>query len=124
MLRSVVVRSTGAAAASASARGSARRSYTTAEALTLLERHFAPAVARAPKGNNIVCKEAKGSWLTDVSGRKYLDLQTGIGVANTGHSHPKCVVGWGPRGGRAGESSGSGARRGKRGGGGTTILAH
>ncbi len=91
-MRAAALRSSaaaGAAGASSRAAGWSRRSYTTAEALGILERHFSPAVPRAPKGNNIVCKEAKGSWLTDVSGRKYLDLQTGIGVANTGHSHPK-----------------------------------
>lgn len=77
----------------ASARAFASKSYTTAEALRVLEKHFSPAVARAPKGNNIVCADAKGCWVTDVSGRKYLDLQTGIGVANTGHSHPKVRLG-------------------------------
>ena len=66
--------------------------YTTEQALRILETHAAPAVKRAPTGNNIVCKEAKGSWITDVSGKKYMDFQTGIGVANTGHSHPKVGI--------------------------------
>ncbi len=65
------------------------KSYTTSEALAVLEKHFSPAVPRAPKGNNLVCKEAKGSWITDVEGKKYLDLQTGIGVSSTGHCHPR-----------------------------------
>lgn len=65
--------------------------YTTEQALKILDNHFAPAVKRAPTGNNIVCKEAKGCWITDVSGKKYMDFQTGIGVANTGHSHPKVL---------------------------------
>ena len=74
--------------ASAASRGAR---YTTASALKLLADHWSPAVPRAPKGNNIVCKTAKGSWIEDVSGKRYLDFQTGIGVANTGHSHPRCV---------------------------------
>jgi 4-aminobutyrate aminotransferase-like enzyme len=73
------------------ARRSARAAHTTASALQLLADHFSPAVPRAPKGNNIVCKTARGSWIEDVSGARYLDFQTGIGVANTGHSHPRCA---------------------------------
>ena len=57
----------------------------------LLERHSSPAVPRAPKGNNIVVDSASGSWITAVGGRKYLDFQTGIGVASTGHCHPRVV---------------------------------
>lgn len=64
----------------------------TARALGVLESHFSPAVPRAPKGNNIVAVKASGSIITDVDGREYIDLQTGIGVANTGHSHPKVVA--------------------------------
>lgn len=56
----------------------------------ILEKHWSPAVPRAPKGNNLVVDYAKGSWITEYgTGRKYLDLQTGIGVANTGHCHPR-----------------------------------
>ena len=73
-------------------RAALRARYTTASALSLLSKHFSPAVARAPKGNDIVCATARGAWLTDVEGRRYLDFQTGIGVANTGHSHPRCVA--------------------------------
>ena len=69
--------------------------------LGVLERHFSPAVPRAPKGNNIVVEHARGCWITDVHGRKYLDFQTGIGVASTGHCHPRLVrLGWAHRGGR------------------------
>src|SRR5580658_9758792 len=34
---------------------------------------------------------AKGLWLTDVKGKKYLDLISGIAVSNLGHSHPKVI---------------------------------
>jgi hypothetical protein len=69
-----------------------RRAYTTDGALKVLADHFSPAVPRAPKGNNLVCAKAAGAWLEDVSGKRYLDFQTGIGVANTGHSHPRVVA--------------------------------
>lgn len=67
-------------------------SYTTTEALNVLKNHFSPAVGRSPKGNNIVCESANGSWITDVSGKRFLDLQTGIGVQSTGHAHPRVVA--------------------------------
>lgn len=57
----------------------------------ILDTHFSPAVPRSPKGNNIVVDYAKGCWIHSMDGKKYLDLQTGIGVANTGHCHPRCV---------------------------------
>ncbi len=34
---------------------------------------------------------AKGVWLKDTSGKKYLDLISGIAVSNLGHSHPAIV---------------------------------
>jgi 4-aminobutyrate aminotransferase len=69
-----------------------RPDYAPARALELLRDHFAPAVARAPKGNDIVCASAQGAWVTDVAGRRFLDLQTGIGVQSTGHAHPRVVA--------------------------------
>lgn len=73
-------------------RGARRALYSTEAALRILSDSFSPAVQRSPKGNNIVCASAQGAWLSDVSGRRYLDFQTGIGVANTGHSHPRVVA--------------------------------
>lgn len=67
------------------------KTYTQKEALRILDSHFSPAVPRAPKGNNMVCASASGSWITDIDGKKYIDLQTGIGVSSTGHCHPKYV---------------------------------
>lgn len=48
-------------------------------------RHLAQTSA-APLG--LVIANARGSWLTDVRGRRYLDLLAGMGVANVGHAHP------------------------------------
>ncbi|PCJ85283.1 MAG: aspartate aminotransferase family protein, partial [Flavobacteriales bacterium] len=36
-------------------------------------------------------ERAEGLWLYDASGKKYLDLISGISVSNTGHRHPKVV---------------------------------
>ncbi|MBJ8204391.1 aspartate aminotransferase family protein [Bacillus cereus] len=41
--------------------------------------------------NPIVWKEAKGAVVTDVEGGTYIDLSSGSGVANIGHSHPRVV---------------------------------
>jgi len=36
-------------------------------------------------------ESASGVYMTDVNGKKYLDLISGIGVSNVGHRHPKVV---------------------------------
>ncbi len=41
--------------------------------------------------NNVEIVEARGSQLTDASGRTYLDFGTGISVTNCGHNHPRIV---------------------------------
>ncbi len=40
---------------------------------------------------NIVVRQAKGSWITDVNGNKYLDCLAAYSAANPGHHHPKIV---------------------------------
>ncbi|MBM7604101.1 acetylornithine aminotransferase [Metabacillus crassostreae] len=35
---------------------------------------------------DITVKEAKGSWVTDINGKKYLDFVSGIAVCNLGHA--------------------------------------
>src|SRR5215217_8515381 len=35
--------------------------------------------------------KAKGIYLVDKAGKKYIDLIAGIGVSNVGHCHPKVV---------------------------------
>lgn len=39
----------------------------------------------------LVAKRAWGVWIEDVDGNIYLDFNSGIGVNNTGHCHPKVV---------------------------------
>ena len=36
-------------------------------------------------------KKAQGVWMEDITGKKYLDLISGIGVSNVGHCHPNVV---------------------------------
>jgi 4-aminobutyrate aminotransferase len=40
---------------------------------------------------DIVAESASGSWITDVEGRRFLDLTMGIAVSNIGHCHPRVV---------------------------------
>jgi len=42
--------------------------------------------------NGVEISEAKGAWLTDASGKRYLDFGTGISVTNCGHNHPRIVT--------------------------------
>ena len=39
----------------------------------------------------ILAERAEGAYVYDQDGTRYLDLTSGIGVANTGHCHPKVV---------------------------------
>lgn len=50
---------------------------------------LSPAVRQATP---VVVDHAKGSWITGVDGRRYLDFTTGIGVTSTGHCHPRVVA--------------------------------
>ena len=43
----------------------------------------------APLGLEI--EKAEGVYLYDISGKKYIDLISGIGVSALGHCHPKIV---------------------------------
>ena len=39
----------------------------------------------------VVVREAKGSWITDINGRNYLDCLAAYSAANLGHHHPQIV---------------------------------
>lgn len=41
---------------------------------------------------NVVVRQAKGCWLTDIHGRAYLDCLAAYSAANPGHHHPKIVA--------------------------------
>jgi len=40
---------------------------------------------------NVVVRNAQGSWITDINGKKYLDCLAAYSAANLGHHHPKVV---------------------------------
>lgn len=56
--------------------------------LTLREQHVPRGIATA---HPVVAARAAGAELWDVDGKRYLDFVGGIGVLNTGHSHPRIV---------------------------------
>jgi 4-aminobutyrate aminotransferase len=53
-----------------------------------LRRYSAAVAPVLPTYFDVVAATAEGSWVTDVEGRRYLDLGSGIAVANVGHRHP------------------------------------
>jgi len=40
---------------------------------------------------DVVVRKARGSWITDINGKKYLDCLAAYSAANPGHHHPKIV---------------------------------
>src|SRR5437588_12092378 len=40
----------------------------------------------------VVAAEAAGAWVTDVEGRRYLDLLAAYSALNFGHGHPRLVA--------------------------------
>jgi len=41
--------------------------------------------------HDLVIRKAKGIYLEDAEGRRYMDFTSGVAVANVGHNHPKVV---------------------------------
>ena len=62
----------------------------TADALRGLFLRHVCQTSPAPLG--IVVERAAGTSVWDVEGREYLDLLSGIGVANVGHGHPEVIA--------------------------------
>ncbi|CAG8469779.1 23291_t:CDS:2 [Cetraspora pellucida] len=64
-------------------------SFQSAEKLVEFGRqHIARGISRS---TNLVIQQAKGSYIYDVQGKKFLDFSSGIGVTSLGHCHPKVV---------------------------------
>ncbi len=40
----------------------------------------------------VVLSHAEGAWMTDVDGRRFLDLLAGYSALNFGHSHPRLIA--------------------------------
>src|SRR5690348_15766164 len=59
------------------------------EWLELDAQYLAPVL---PRYNDIVAASGEGSYLTDVEGKTYLDLGSGIATNSTGHCHRDVVL--------------------------------
>jgi ornithine--oxo-acid transaminase len=60
----------------------------TDDAVYALERKFG---ANHYDRLNVSVRTARGSWITDINGRKYLDCLAAYSAVNLGHHHPKVV---------------------------------
>src|SRR4249919_1906965 len=40
----------------------------------------------------VVAAEAEGAWVTDVEGRRYLDMLAAYSALNFGHGHPRLIA--------------------------------
>jgi 4-aminobutyrate aminotransferase len=59
---------------------------------SLVERHnqvYAPVIAW---DSDVEIVSAKGCWVTDIEGERYLDFASGIASINAGHNHPALVA--------------------------------
>ena len=56
----------------------------TAELIALAEQHTAHNYHPLP----VVVAEAEGAWVTDVEGKRYLDMLSAYSALNFGHRHP------------------------------------
>ncbi|HEX9124594.1 MAG TPA: ornithine--oxo-acid transaminase [Actinomycetota bacterium] len=59
----------------------------TAEQIELVERYSAHNYHPLP----VVVSEAEGAWVTDVDGRRYLDMLSAYSALNFGHRHPALI---------------------------------
>lgn len=68
--------------------GTAATDADAAKLIELTEEHSAHNYHPLP----VVIAEASGAWVTDVAGRRYLDLLAGYSALNFGHRHPALVA--------------------------------
>jgi ornithine--oxo-acid transaminase len=59
----------------------------TAELISLVDRHSAHNYHPLP----VVVAEAEGAWVTDVEGKRYLDMLSAYSALNFGHRHPDLI---------------------------------
>jgi ornithine--oxo-acid transaminase len=59
----------------------------TAELIALADRHAAHNYHPLP----VVVSEAEGAWVTDVEGKRYLDMLSAYSALNFGHRHPNLI---------------------------------
>jgi ornithine--oxo-acid transaminase len=63
------------------------RGLMTAELIALAEQHTAHNYHPLP----VVVSQAEGAWVTDVEGRRYLDMLSAYSALNFGHRHPDLI---------------------------------
>ncbi len=66
------------------------RPASSVNASSLPDRSVVPAVWS--RITNLCVDRGEGSWLITTEGERYLDYSSGIGVANTGHAHPRVAA--------------------------------
>ncbi|MDP3697385.1 MAG: ornithine--oxo-acid transaminase [Candidatus Taylorbacteria bacterium] len=64
-----------------------KKRYSERKLFELAEKHLAPNYEPFP----VIVKRAKGCWVWDVKGRKYLEMLSGYSVVNCGHRHPRVI---------------------------------
>ncbi|MFI0721447.1 ornithine--oxo-acid transaminase [Streptomyces sp. NPDC021224] len=65
------------------------------EARTATERQIAEAETYSAHNYHplpVVITEAEGAWVTDVEGRRYVDMLAGYSALNFGHAHPRLIA--------------------------------
>ena len=55
------------------------------------QQYISPGIQQVSLLSRIVMKEAKGRYITDVNGKKYLDFMAGVAVCSLGHCHPEYI---------------------------------
>jgi ornithine--oxo-acid transaminase len=68
--------------------GSSGSSGTTDRLIAAAEAHSAHNYHPLP----VVIASAEGAWMTDVEGRRYLDMLAGYSALNFGHAHPRLIA--------------------------------
>ncbi len=56
------------------------------------QKHIAPGIQTIALLSELTIAHGRGSTLTDVDGRTYLDFNAGVSVASLGHAHPRYVA--------------------------------
>lgn len=55
------------------------------------QKYMSPGLQEVAQLSQLVIREGRGCYLTDVDGRRYLDFMAGVAVCSLGHSHPNYV---------------------------------
>jgi len=56
------------------------------------QQFLSPGLQEVAQLSQLAIREGHGCWLTDMDGRRYLDMMAGVAVCSLGHSHPKYIA--------------------------------